>query len=42
MVRVALLVGIALALVVQVFANNGAAVNGRVLQWHFSRDKLTL
>lgn len=42
MVRVALLVGIALALVVQVFANSGAAVNGRVLQWHFSSDKLTI
>lgn len=40
MVRVALLVGIALALVVQVFANSGVA--GIVFQCHISRDKLTM
>ena len=42
MMRVAFLVGIALALVVQVFANSGVAVNGKVFQWHFSSDKLTI
>lgn len=42
MVRVALLVGIALTLLVQVFANSGVAVNGRVFQLHFSSDKLTI
>lgn len=42
MVRVALLVGFALALVVQVFANSDVVVNGIVFQWHFSNDKLTI
>ena len=41
MVRVASLVGFALALVVQVFANSDVVVNGMVFQWHFSSDKLT-
>lgn len=41
MVRVALLVGIALALVMQVFASGVVAVNGRVSQKHILRDKLT-
>ena len=38
----ALLIGIFLALVMQVFAKSGVAVNGRVFQWHFSSDKLTV
>ena len=42
MVRVALLLGIALALVVQVSANSGVAVNGRIFQWYFSSYKLTI
>ncbi|KAM0707764.1 hypothetical protein Q7P35_004413 [Cladosporium inversicolor] len=42
MVRVALLVGIALTLLVQVFANSGVAVNGTVLQSHISSNTLRI
>jgi hypothetical protein len=42
MVRVALLVGIALTLVMQVFANSGVAVNGRVFHGHFFSNRLTI